>query len=57
VIVAALAPLGGALAGLSASPRSWSIPLVFALLFGAAVRRAVQPGTSRDRPTLWASTA
>ena len=57
VIVAALAPLGGALAALSGSPRSWSIPLVLALLFGAAVGRAVRPGASRDWPAFGAATA
>jgi hypothetical protein len=55
VIVAALAPLGGALAALSGSPRSWAIPLVLALLFGAAIRAAVRRQTG-DGPAIWSAT-
>jgi O-antigen ligase len=42
LIVAALAPLGGALSYLSGSSRSWTLPLVLALLFGASIRGVVQ---------------
>ncbi len=49
VVVAAFAPLGGALAALSHATRSWTLPLVCALLVGVAIREAIQPHPTRDR--------
>ncbi len=48
VVLAALGPLGGALAGLSGSTASWSAPLAFALVAGAGLRCAVTPRASKD---------
>jgi O-antigen ligase len=56
VIVVALAPLGGVLAALSGSPRSWTISLVLAFLFGAAVRSTVKKPIVGDRPAFWTAT-
>ncbi len=48
VVLAALGPLGGALAGLSGSAASWSTPLAFALVAGAGLRCAVKPRALKD---------
>jgi hypothetical protein len=56
VMVAALGPLGGALAALSNSPRSWTLPLVLALLFGAAIRGVTRGRAVRPDAAVWAST-
>jgi O-antigen ligase len=54
LIVAALAPVGGALSYLSGSSRSWTLPLVLALLFGASIRGVVQRRAVRSDAAVWA---
>ena len=57
VVLAALGPLGGALAGLSGSAASWSTPLAFALVAGAGLRCAVKPRASKDPTATGAAAA
>ena len=49
VAAAGFAPLGGGLAALTHSSRSWSLPLVCAFLAGVAIRESIQPREPRDR--------
>jgi len=49
IAVAAFAPLGGGLAALTHSSRSWSLPLVCAFLAGVAIRESIQPREPQDR--------
>ncbi len=52
VVVAAIAPLGGALSALSQAPRSWTVALLFALLAGVAFRESIRPREPRDRAAM-----
>jgi len=52
VAVAAFAPLGGGLAALTHSSRSWSLPLVCAFLAGVAIRESIQPREPQDRAVM-----
>lgn len=50
VVLAALAPVGGALSALSGSNESWTTTLALALVAGAGLRAIVIPRATEDRP-------